>query len=425
MPEYETIDAANEAIAKKIIDAQPTLVDVVRAKTVIPELDGKLILHAGPPIAFGDMPDPVQGAAIGAVLFEGWAEDEATARRVCEEEVEFAPNHHFGAVGAMGGILSGNLPVFVVENTTDGNRAYTTMHEGEGKVLRFGVYDESVGANLVWMRDVLGAGLSKALKLLPDGGLAVNPILAEAVTMGDEFHVRMAAASSIMFRELAPKLVQVGLSQDQLESVLNFLAGNKNFFLTLGMAAGKAVLDAAATIQDGSIVTCLTRNGKEFAIRVSGLGDRWFTGPEDTLDTLYFPGFSDEDACPDCGDSAILEAYGLGGLVAVAAPSVQQLVGTGAGGFDEALATSEEQQEIVVANNPNMPIPNWNFRGIPVGIDIRKVVATGIAPLITTAVMHKKAGIGMVGVGKVRASMPCFTSALEALGENRGGTAVA
>ena len=344
---------------------------------------------------------------------------------MCEEEIEFAPNHHYGAVGAMGGILSGNLPVFVVENTTDGNRAYTTMHEGEGKVLRFGVYDESVGANLTWMRDVLGEGLSKALKLLPDGGLAVNPILAEAVTMGDEFHVRMSAASSIMFRELAPKLVQVGLPQDQLQSVLDFLAGNKNFFLTLGMAAGKAVLDAGATIQEGSIVTCLTRNGREFAIRVSGLGDRWFTGPEDTLDTLYFPGFSDDDACPDCGDSAILEAYGLGGLVAVAAPSVQQLVGTGEGGFDEALATSEEQQEIVVANNPNMPIPNWNFRGIPVGIDIRKVVATGIAPLITTAVMHKKAGIGMVGVGKVRASMPCFTSALEALAETRGGAAVA
>lgn len=423
MPEYKTIDAANEAVAKKIIDAQPTLVDVVAAKTVIPELEGKLVLHAGPPIAFSDMPDPVQGAAIGAALFEGWAEDEASARRVCSEEVQFAPNHHFGAVGAMGGILSGNLPVFVVENTSDGNRAYTTMHEGEGKVLRFGVYDESVGAHLVWMRDVLGAALSKALRLLPDGGLAVNPILAEAVTMGDEFHVRITAASTIMFRELAPKLVQVGLSQRELESVLDFLAGNKNFFLTLGMAAGKAVLDAAATIQEGSVVTCLTRNGREFAIRVSGLGDRWFTGPEDKLETLYFPGFSDEDACPDCGDSAILEAYGLGGPVAVAAPAVQQMVGTGDGGFDEALATSEEQTEIMVTSNPHMPIPNWSFRGVPVGIDIRKVVATGIAPLITTAVMHKKAGIGMVGVGKVRASMPCFTSALEALAEARGSTA--
>jgi uncharacterized protein DUF1116 len=416
---YNSIDDANDAITQKIIAAQPTLVDVVRARTVIPELEGKLILHAGPPIAFADMPDPVQGAAIGAALFEGWATDEESARRLCEEEVQFAPNNDFRAVGAMGGILSGNLPVFVVENRIDGNRAYTTMHEGEGKVLRFGVYDESVGAHLTWMRDVLGAALSQALKLLPDGGLAVNPILAQAVAMGDEFHVRNTAASSLVYRELGPKLVQIGLPQKDLEAVSDFLAGNINFFLTLAMASAKATLDAAATIQDGSIVTCLTRNGREFAIRVSGCGNRWFTGPEEDLETLFFPGFTEDDACPDCGDSAILEAYGLGGPIAVAAPAVQQMVGTGEGGFDDALATSEEQTEIMVEENVNMPIPNWNFRGVPVGIDIRKVVSTGIAPLITTAVMHKKAGIGMVGVGKVRASMPCFTAALEALSEAR------
>jgi len=198
MTTYNSIDEANEAIAQKIISAQPTLVDVVAAQTVIPELEDKLILHAGPPIAFEDMPDPVQGAAIGAALFEGWASDEESARRVCSEEVRFAPNNDFRAVGAMGGILSGNLPVFVVENRTDGNRSYTTMHEGEGKVLRFGVYDESVGEHLRWMRDVLGVALSRALKLLPGGGLAVNPILAQAVAMGDEFHVRNTAASSLV-----------------------------------------------------------------------------------------------------------------------------------------------------------------------------------------------------------------------------------
>jgi hypothetical protein len=425
MATYSSIDQANAAVAQRIIDAQPRLVDVVPAKTVIPALEGRLILHAGPPIAFEDMPDPVQGAAIGATLFEGWAQDEESARRMCSEEIQFAPNNDFRAVGAMGGILTGSIPVFVVDNATDGNRAYTSMHEGEGKVLRFGVYDQSVGDHLVWMRDVLGAGLSEALKLFPDGGLAVNPILAQAVTMGDDFHVRITAASSLMFRELAPKLVRVGMPQAQIESVLDFLAGNVNFFLTLGMASGKATLDAAATVNAGSVVTCMTRNGREFAIRVSGLGDRWFTGPEEELDTLYFPGFTDADACPDTGDSAIVEAYGFGGLVAVAAPAVQQMVGTGEGGFAEALATSEEQAEIVVTHNPNMPIPNWDFNGVPVGIDIRKVVSTGISPLITTAVMHKEAGIGMVGIGKVRASMPCFTSALEALADARGITPTA
>jgi len=421
MTAYKSIDDANNAIAQKIIAAQPRLVDVVRAKTVIPELSGQLILHAGPPIAFKDMPEPVQGSAIGAVLFEGWATDEAAARKLCEK-VQFAPNHHFRTVAPMGGILTGNMPVFVVENATDGNRAYTTIHEGEGKVLRYGVYDQSVADNLVWLRDVLGPAFSNALRLLPGGGLPLNPILAQAVAMGDDFHVRNTAASSLMFRELAPKLVQAAPPQKDLQTLLDFLSGNNEFFLTLAMAAGKATLDAAATIEEGSVVTCLTRNGREFGIRVSGLGDRWFTGPLGTLDTLYFPGFSDEDACPDTGDSAVLEAYGFGGLVAVAAPAVQQLVGTGDGGFDDARATSDEQSDIVVTNNPNMPIPNWNFRGVPVGIDVRKVVATGIAPLITTAVMHKQRGIGMVGVGKVRASMPCFTAAVEALSEARMAT---
>ena len=345
---YNSISDANEAIAEKIINAQPRFVNVVRAKTVIPELSGQLILHAGPPIAFADMPEPVQGSAIGAVLFEGWAQDEASARKVCET-AQFAPNHHFHAVAPMGGIITGNMPVFVVDNATDGNRAYTAIHEGEGKVLRYGVYDQSVNDNLVWLRDVLGPAFSKALKLLPDGGLPLNPIVAQAVAMGDDFHVRNTAASSLLFRELAPKLVQAGPPPEQLQSILDFLSGNNEFFLTLAMAAGKVTLDAAATIQEGSVVTCLTRNGREFGIRVSGLGDRWFTGPLGKLDTLYFPGFSDADACPDTGDSAILEAYGFGGLVAVAAPAVQQLVGTGSGGFDDALATSEEQSEIVVS----------------------------------------------------------------------------
>ena len=419
MAKYESIDDANKAVAQKIIDAQPRFVDVVPAKNVIPELSEQLILHAGPPIAFEDMPAPVQGSAIGAALFEGWAKDEATARKVCEK-VRFAPNHHFHAVAPMGGIITGNMPVFVVENATDGNRAYTAIHEGEGKVLRYGVYDQWTHDNLVWLRDVLGPAFAKALRLLPDGGLPLNPIIAQAVTMGDDFHVRNTAASSLLFRQLAPKLVQAAPPAKQLQSVLDFLSGNNEFFLTLAMVAGKAALDAAAAINDGSVVTCLTRNGREFGIRVSGLGDRWFTGPLTKLDTLYFPGFSDADACPDTGDSAILESYGFGGLVSVAAPAVQQLVGSGEGTFGDALATSDEQSEIVVTNNPNMPIPNWSFKGVPVGLDIRKIVSTGIAPLITTPVMHRKAGIGMVGIGKCRAPMPCFEAALEALAEARG-----
>ena len=395
---------------------------MVRAKTVIPELEGKLILHAGPPIAFEDMPDPVQGAAIGAALFEGWANDEESARRVCAEEVRFAPNNDFRAVGAMGGILSGNLPVFVVENRTDGNRAYTTMHEGEGKVLRFGVYDESVGEHLTWMRDVLGAALSKALEAAPgrragresDPGSGRRDGRRVPRPQHGRLEPRLPGAR-------ARSSSQVGLPQKDLESVSDFLAGNVNFFLTLAMASAKATLDAAATIQDGQHrhLPDPERTGVRHP-RQRTSATAGSPAPRTKLDTLFFPGFTEDDACPDCGDSAILEAYGLGGPIAVAAP-----VGA-ADGRDRRRAGSRtpwprarSRRRSWSASNPDMPIPNWNFRGVPVGIDIRKVVSTGIAPLITTAVMHKKAGIGMVGVGKVRASMPCFTAALEALSETR------
>jgi hypothetical protein len=419
MAKYKTVDEANKAVAQTIIDAQPRFVGIVRAKEIVPELEDRMILHAGPPIEFKDMPEPVQGSAIGGALFEGWADDEASARKVCET-VRFAPNHQFHGVAPMGGIVTANMPVFVIENATDGRRVYAAIHEGEGKVLRYGVYDQWTHDNMVWLRDVLGPALSRAVKLFPDGGFPLNPIIAQAVTMGDDFHVRNNAATSLFARQIAPKLLQAGPSTSDLQQILDFLAGNNEFFLTLAMGAGKAVLDSAGALGEGSVVTCLTRNGRQFAIRVTGLGDQWFTGPIPPLDTMYFPGFTDADACPDCGDSAILESYGFGGMVSVAAPAVQQIIGSGDGTFADALATSDEQSAIVVTNNPNMPIPTWNFKGVPVGLDVRKIIETGITPLVTTPVMHKKAGIGLVGIGKCRAPMECFTSALEALGNARG-----
>ena len=294
----------------------------------------------------------------------------------------------------MGGILSGNLPVFVVENRTDGNRSYTTMHEGEGKVLRFGVYDESVGEHLTWMRDVLGVALSRALKLLPGGGLAVNPDPRRrrsrwATSSTSATRPRRASCTA----RSGPKLTQAGLPQKDLESVSDFLAGNINFFLTLAMASAKAALDAAATIRAGSVVTCLTRNGREFAIRVSGTGDRWFTGTGGhARHALSSRGSPTTTPARTAATAPSSRPTGWAARSPSPRRRCSRWSGTGEGGFDDALATSDEQAEIVVANNPNMPIPNWNFGGVPVGIDIRKVVATGIAPLITTAVMHKKAG---------------------------------
>ena len=412
---YENINSANRAVIDKIISAQPYLMDVVQAKTVIKELNEKALLHAGPPLTWEQMTEPMKGSCYGAAIYEGWAKDSEEADKLLSTGgVKFIPCHHVNAVGPMGGITSGSMPVFVVENKDDGKRAYCIMNEGIGKVLRFGAYNEEVVNRLHWMEDVLQPALSSALKQMEDG-LNLNVIVAKAITMGDEFHQRNIAASALFMKDMMPSLLKTDISKDDLESVTKFLADTDQFFLNIMMAYCKVVMDSARTIEEGTVVTAMCRNGYEFAIRVSGMGDRWFTAPVNMPEGLFFTGYSQEDANPDIGDSAITETFGVGGMAMIAAPGVTRFVG--ADGFDAAQNISNEMQEICIDHNPNLSIPTWDFKGACLGIDIRKVVETGITPLINTGIAHKKAGVGQIGAGTVRAPLECFVKALEALVE--------
>jgi hypothetical protein len=419
---YGSINDANQAITKIISTGQPVLLDVVRARDVIDVLAGdtRVLLHAGPPITFAEMTPPMQGSCVGAVLFEEWAPNEEKARELLAHEVTFTPCHHHDAVGPMGGITSPNMAVVVVENRLRGNMAYCTMNEGIGKVLRFGAYDSEVIARLEWMRDVLGPSLAQALRLTNDG-IALTPLIARAITMGDEFHQRNIAASALFAKEMAPLLARTELDRSTMADVMQFLSDTDQFFLNLAMAACKSVMDAARAVEEGSVVTAMTRNGKDFGIRVSGLGDQWFTAPVNTPQGLYFTGYSQDQACPDIGDSSITETFGLGGMSMIAAPGVTRFVG--AGGYADALATSEEMAEIVVGHNPNLPIPTWDFQGAPLGIDIRRVVETSIVPIINTGIASLEPGVGQIGAGTVRAPLACFVKALEALASRYGVTA--
>ena len=415
---YKTIDEANEAVIQKITEAQPFLIDVKPGKELIPELNERVILHAGPPMKWEDMTDPMKGSCVGAVLFEGWEATEEEARKLLSNGgVKFIPCHSVDAVGPMGGITTGNMPLLVVKNNADGKKAYCTMNEGIGKVLRFGAYSSEVIDRLKWMKDVLGPALSKALQKI-EGGLNINVIVAKALTMGDEFHQRNIAASALFLKDIMPYLLKSDISPAELEEVTVFLADTDQFFLNIMMATCKVIMDSSRVIEEGSIVTAMTRNGDQFGIRVSGLGEEWFTAPVNTPEGLFFTGYSQEDANPDMGDSAITETFGVGGMAMVASPGVTRFIG--AGGFEDALNISEEMREICIANNSNYAIPTWDFQGTCLGIDIRKVVETGITPVINTGIAHKKAGIGQIGAGTVRVPLECFTKALEALAEKYG-----
>jgi hypothetical protein len=412
----ERVDAANRTAIEKILAAQPVLVDVRRAGELIAPLDSRrLVLHAGPPIAWQDMCGPLKGAVCGAIVFEGWARDlEAAERLAAAGGVEFEPNHHFGAVGPMTGITTRSMPLLVVENRAFGNRAFCALNEGLGKVMRFGGNDAEVLARLAWLREEFGPLLGAALRAAP---MPLKPLIARGLAMGDEMHQRNVACSSLLLRALSPHLARAG-EPPALAKAFEFMAGNDQFFLNVGMAMGKSILDPARGTADSTIVTAMCRNGTEFGIRIAALGDTWFTAPVEMPQGLYFPGFSAADANPDMGDSAILEAIGLGAFAMAAAPAVAGFVG--AGGFADAVATTRAMREICAASNPAWGIPALEFSGTPTGIDVRRVVETRIAPAINTGIAHRLAGVGQVGAGVARAPLACFEKALLALAAHAG-----
>ena len=415
---FSGIDEANRAVIDRIVASQPVLVDVKPARELIDEFNhGRLLLHAGPPIRWENMTDPMKGSCIGAALFEGWADTVEDARALLESGgVRFMPCHHVNAVGPMGGITSPNMPLLVVEDRACGNRAYCTMNEGIGKVLRFGAYSEEVVERLTWMKTVLGPVISLALHA--DGELPLNPLIAKAVAMGDEFHQRNISASLLFLKEMAPRIVKLDIPQSDKERVMHFLAVTDQFFLNIMMACGKAVMDDARRIRCGTVVTAMCRNGENFGVRIAGMGDEWFTAPVNTPQGLYFTGYCADDASPDLGDSAITETFGVGGMAMIAAPAVTRFVG--AGGFEDALATSNEMMEIVISRNPNFTVPTWSFQGICLGIDARKVVEKEITPVINTGIAHRIAGFGQIGAGTVHPPLECFRKAVMAYAKKLG-----
>jgi hypothetical protein len=412
-----SIEEANREALSRILTGEPVVVDVVPAAQAIPSLGERTILHAGPPVAWERMCGPLRGAITGIAVFEGWAPTLADAERQASAGgFAFHPNHHFGAVGPMTGMTTRSQPVFVIENRAFGNRAYCAINEGLGKVMRFGGNDAEVLDRLRWIRDVLGPALSGALRDI--GGIPLKPLIARGLTMGDEMHQRNVACSSLLMRQIAPALARTARSGADLAACLAFIGGNDQFFLNLAMATGKAMTDPARGIPGSTLVTAMCRNGTDFGIRVSATGDRWFTAPVEMPTGIYFPGFSERDANPDIGDSAIVETIGLGAFAMGAAPAVVGYVGGGRA--SQAAAFTRAMAGIVVGANPAWTIPGMDFAGVPTGIDIRLVVESGVVPTINTGIAHREPGVGQVGAGIVKAPLACFEQALVAFAQTMG-----
>jgi hypothetical protein len=411
-----TIEEANVKATERMMEARPTLVALGKAIDVVPGMRDDLLLHAGPPISWERASGPMKGAITGALIYEGKATDMADAQQlVTSGEIKLEPCHHHRAVGPMAGVISPSMSVYILENRVHGNKSYSNLNEGYGKVLRYGAYSEEVLDRLRWMEEVMAPVLAQAIEA--SGGIDIRALLAEALHMGDEGHNRNKAGSILFTTRLAPFVAQAAPDPETAAEILKFMGDNALTVLNPVMAACKSMADAGHGVEGSTIVSTMARNGTDFGIRVSGLGDQWFTAPVATPQGLYFPGYTADDASGDIGDSVITETAGIGGFAMASAPAIVTFV---SGTPQDAIDATLEMYEICAAEHKYFTIPPLDFRGTPTGIDIRQVVEKGITPRVNTGIAHKDPGVGQVGAGLVRPPMAMFEEALVAFAQRYG-----
>lgn len=402
------IEEANNKALELMRLSRPILVDIKCAKDILPKMKKNSIFHAGPPIDWNRMCGPMRGAIVGTMIFEGFATSWNDALELIRKGgIDFSSNHDHDAVGPMAGVISPSLPILVVKDRSNGKTCYARFVENR---VQFGLFDQESVKVLRYWSERLSRPLGKAIR--KSKGIDLKPMMARALHMGDELHNRPAAGTLLFASTILPHLLKVCSPNEVLE-VTKYLSENDIFFLCMSMAACKAITKAAHGIQFSTIVTVMARNGTTFGIKVSGLGDDWFTGEANMIKGLYFPGYSHEDANPDIGDSAITETAGIGAFALAGSPAILALIG---GSAEDAIKYTYEMRKITNSLNDTFTLPIINFQGTATGIDIRKVMRTGITPVIDTAIAHRHEGGGYIGAGLVRAPLDPFKNALHAYG---------
>jgi hypothetical protein len=408
----DRVEAGNREVARRLDAAAPLLLGVSTARSVIPDMEERTVLHCGPPLAWEEFCGPLRRSVRATVMAEGWANSPEEAEAlVASGGVHLEAANQRATVVPMAGTVGPQSPVFVVENPQGGNRSFSPLNQGPGRVPWFGVDLPEAVRHLVWLRDSAGPVLDAALRSA--GPLDLFSLVSQGLLMGDDVHMRSQATTNLLLRTLLPHLV--GLQDARAREVARFLSTNHLFFLNLAMAAAKAAADWASLVPAASVVTGMARNGTTFGIRVAGTGGRWFSAPAPAVeDALYHPGFGPEVAARDIGDSAVLELVGLGGSAAAASPAVANFLG---GTMAAAIATTEAAEAICAARSSRLQLGFLDFRGAPIGVDVRYAVELDVTPAINTGILHETEPLGQVGAGIAHAPMDCFRQALLALDE--------
>lgn len=406
-PKSKLVDKANDEVVSRLNDGVPMLKGIDRAGAVVPGMGERTVLHCGPAIEWRDMCNPLQRSIKAAIVAEGWARDvDAAAKLVVSGEIQLEPANEHATVVPMATSIGPSAPVYVVENAHGGTVAFSSVNQGSGAVQWFGVDSGAAIDRLRFVRDTVGPVLAEALA--SKGPIDVLALAGQGVPMGDDVHMRVQATTNLFLRDLLPFLVRS--THQRLDQAATFLSGNHLMFLNVAMAAAKSLVDAAASVENASIVTTMARNGSTYGIRLTGADRPWFiTQSPPIQNALYYPSYGPETSAPDIGDSAVLELIGLGGPAAANSPAVAGFLG---GHMSDAIAATRSMQRICAGESTKFRLPILDHVGTPVGVDVRRVVELAITPAVNTGIIHATEGTGQVGAGVAWAPIECFTEAL-------------
>jgi Protein of unknown function (DUF1116) len=397
MIDSRAIASANSEALTRIKAARPVLLEPVLAREATGLSEGELG-HAGPPFAGLRPPPVVLNALAGAAVHEGWAGDVAQARRmVLDGVIRLRSNHSLGSVSPMAGVVRPGQRLFRIVDRSTGTETFATLAEKGRRVLRFGHYDEAVGTALRTLENDIADAVAEAL---PATGLDILPILAKGVELGDDVHQRNIGGM-LTFLSLLPDLAAPARS---------WLASNPQHFLNYAMAAVKLCLDQARGVANSTIVTAISRNGLVCGVQLAGSGDAWFTTPADAPDGGFFEPFTRADAHADLGDSAIMEAYGLGGCIAHASPEIARTMGRD---WNEAVAAGQRMRRLFIDANPMIGPALAGEAKAGIGLDASRVADSTSGVRIHTGIAHGDGETGWIGVGVAEAPLSCFANAVD------------
>ncbi len=409
--EKAVIDEANQKACDYIINSEPYWIGVSTAGEIIEGMEDKMITHSGPPIAYENMVELHRKGMRHACMIEGWAktEEEADAMLI-SGEVKVVSALDYNTVGAGTGMISKSTPVFVVQDRASGKITGTFPAEGDfqGGFYGWGNYSEEIIENIKYLRNEVFPHMDAMLK--KRGGVALKPILAQGMQMGDENHTRQDAADMLILKQCAMDFINMDYPADVLKNVMHYFSETPRMFHCLGQGAARGAMLNNVGMEKSTIVTAVCGNGVEFGIKVAALGDEWFTAPSPYLEGRYTSSkYTIADALPWCGDSCVVECAGMGGMAAAASPIVSLMRGQK---MKESIAQTREMEKICFTHNRNFPIPNMDFEFLPLGIDIRLVLKTGILPILHGGNFNKEGGL--IGAGTARIPMECFEKAMRA-----------